>query len=115
MTPAEARSLAGFVNRRTEEGSGQYLAEPLIVGMSAWVLLVSRDTGDCPPPIVEVVDFIEAMDRAEQRGEAFAPGCRPMLIAWLREWLAGDSACAETGASGDVAAAIDGDRPSAPE
>jgi hypothetical protein len=90
MTRGEARSLSGFVNRCADEGGGRYLADPLVVGNMAWVLLVDKETGDCPPLVDEVVDFIEALDRARLRGEAVPTGCRQMLLDWLQDWLTGE-------------------------
>ena len=40
MTRSEAKSLSGFINRCAAEGGGRYLAEPLFIGTTAWVLLV---------------------------------------------------------------------------
>jgi len=97
MTRGEARSLSGFVNRCADEGGGRYRAEPLFVGRTAWVLLVDKVTGDCPPPVAEVVDFVEALDRARLQGEAVPPGCREMLLDWLQRWLVGED---EGGAAG---------------
>jgi hypothetical protein len=99
MTRSEAKSLSEFINRCAAEGGGRYLAEPLFIGTTAWVLLVDRETGDCPAPVAEVVDFVEALDRAQLCGEAVPPGCRELLLAWLIAWMAGDNTeapgCAE--------------------
>jgi hypothetical protein len=101
MTRGEAWSLARFVNRCADEGGGRYRAEPLVLSRAAaWVLLVDKETGDCPPPVAEVVDFVEALDRAALRGEAVPPGCREMLLDWLRRWLVGESDVWEAEMSG---------------
>ena len=101
MTRSEAWSLARFVNRCADEGGGRYRAESLVVNSTAaWVLLVDKETGDCPPPVAEVVDFVEALDRATLRGEVVPPGCREILLDWLRRWLVGEGEVWESDMSG---------------
>jgi hypothetical protein len=107
MTRHEAWSLVRFVNRCADTGGGRYLAEPLVVGNRAWILLVDKENGNCPPLVDEVVDFVEALDRARLRGEVVPTGCRQMLLDWLQGWLAGDeeSGGGVSGGTEDSAAA----------